>query len=56
MDQKPSVGRIVHFQECNAAIVVAVNEDESLNLVGWENDGTQVFVPGATNWHWPERV
>lgn len=61
-EQKPSIGRIVHYKfpdggECLAAIVVNVFEDESVSLVIWERNGSQNYVIAKDDeWHWPERV
>lgn len=63
--QKPSVGRIVHFNNNGtkeAALIVFVHNDELVNLVTWNAGGTQTTrtsmrlggEPGQ--WSWPERV
>jgi hypothetical protein len=68
-EQNPSVGRVVHYSEdgqtCLAATVAAVNEDGTVNL-GYlsrnggnrqvQNVASEVDVPAAGQWHWPERV
>jgi hypothetical protein len=67
--QRPSVTRLVHYKdqntgECDAALVVGiVNDiDMTVNLVVWDKNGVQNFVPNAYlgsghgTWHWPERV
>lgn len=63
MDQKPSVGRIVHFRStvdgaCLAAIVCGVLEDGYVNLAGFTRDGAPLSLPAVApdEWHWPERA
>ena len=68
MDQKPSIGRIVHFGEaCDAALVVHVWSEETVNLAVFDHNGTgsasrtsvqrvEGESPEPSRWHWPERV
>lgn len=65
-DQKPSVGRMVHYSEdgttCLAAIIAGVNDDGSVNLSYFARTGGHRQVQNvaetaeAGGWHWPERV
>jgi hypothetical protein len=71
---KPTVGRIVHYlsygtpggeysKECRAAVVAAVAEDTTCDLVVFNPTGLffnrceqdEDTKRGGT-WHWPERV
>jgi hypothetical protein len=67
--QRPSVGRIVHYLRANgdilvreAALIVAVFNEEVVNLVAWNENGTshtQTSVRrggGAGNWDWPKII
>ncbi len=69
MHQIPSIGRIVHFLvdnsgvlESRAGIIVAVHNDECINVVHWNAGGTascatSVLVGTAAGcWCWPPRV
>ena len=67
-----SVGRIVHFQdpsangECvaRAALIVKVNNDDTVNLAVWDGTGSQTSYGGVKwsqdptpyHWNWPPRV
>lgn len=70
---KPSVGRIVHFNfdfkhtgeetsVFNAALIVAVNEDGTVNLQVFYPDGKIEFLSNIQQgdafeqWNWPQRV
>ena len=75
---KPTVGRIVHYRDdayptehnvedevrevWNAALVVAVRDDGTLNLVVWDEYGNDRAVHGVSegerlhHWRWPPRV
>ena len=77
-EQKPSIGRIVHYNDDPyltardsdgpgpdrwlAALVVAVHSDEAVNLVIWDEQGSQSFrsfvLYGTERyeWRWPPRV
>lgn len=66
--QVPSIGRIVVFENPNnngapsAAIIVAVNNEENVNLVAWDSIGNQsAFTSvsigeGLGRWNWPKYV
>jgi surface antigen len=63
--QKPTVGRIVHFkngEDVQAALIVAVHSDTSINLVSWNAGGTATTYTsvslgdGAHMWSWPPRA
>lgn len=67
--QKPSIGRIVHFNRKSGdtvvqepALIVAVHNDECVNLVAWNSGGTQntetsvLLGEGEGRWNWPARV
>ena len=63
--QKPTIGRIVHLNkngELNAAVIVAVHNDECVSLVAWNSGGTQynersvLFGEGPDRWNWPARA
>lgn len=67
MDQKPSIGRIVHAvfgRQCVAAIITAVTEDGVLLHVypphmadgQMEGAGHDEVDHHDGTWHWPERV
>lgn len=66
MEPKPSVGRIVHYKTSNgtnhAALIVQVHNDEVVNLVVWNEFGTQYSQTscqrgdGPGRWDWPARV
>ena len=69
MDQKPTVGRIVHYTNSEltheAAIVTAVHGDTMVSLAVFSWNGisrsqTSVSLDGAdgtpNTWHWPERA
>jgi hypothetical protein len=63
-----TVGRIVHFgTECDAALVVHVWSEKTVNLAVFDHNGqgitsrTSVQLvedasPAAYKWHWPERA
>ena len=77
-EQKPSIGRIVHYNDDPylpvldsdgpgpdrwlAALVVAVHNEEAVNLVIWDETGNRSFrslVSHGTDryqWRWPPRV
>lgn len=68
MDQKPSVGRIVHYMsilngDCLAAIVTRVHATGEVDLVVFYPGDPDIDMPteisegteGLT-WHWPKRV
>jgi hypothetical protein len=61
---KPTIGRIVHIRISDVlqpAIVVKVWNDTCLNVVSWNEGGTQTFhsstIQGDSNgqWRWPAR-
>lgn len=67
--EKPSIGRIVHFRlydnDCFAAIVTYAHGHDLINLEAFDNGSNRLAarvhtsVPyGSTDytWHWPERV
>jgi hypothetical protein len=65
--QKPSLGRIVKFHNPHSgkiepALIVAVHSDENVNLVSWNEFGTQnthqsvTLGEGPDRWHWPARA
>lgn len=70
MEQKPSVGRVVHYVSSLgqhwAAIITHVWSDSCVNLAVFDSNGvasnaTSVCydgdaLPPAYTWHWPERV
>jgi hypothetical protein len=66
MDQKPSIGRIVHFAEEGgpyAAVVTAVNPDETVELATlgknslYFQHGVKFDADGLKGtWRWPPRV
>ena len=71
MDQKPSIGRIVHFYQSaaqgkpHAALVTDVHSDFCINVAGFNSGGTQVSASSVTysedkasglRWCWPPRV
>ena len=70
MEQKPSVGRIVHYHSAQgsdpeAALVLAVHSDVSVNLQTWNANGTgstrtsitfEGVAEGAPFWRWPPRA
>lgn len=68
MEQKPSIGRIVHFVngsgEHNAAIVVDVYDGGVVHLNVFRRFGGSGFVTCVIyssemkpcTWHWPERI
>ena len=67
MNPKPTVGRIVHYHNRNiieAALIVSVLNDETVNLVVWNAGGSNrvetsiQFGPKDEHhrWSWPERV
>jgi len=74
-EQKPSIGRIVHFvgerDSINlAALVTAVNEDDTINLAVFGPNGgygfrqnvkhvegpVQTTEEASGTWHFPERI
>jgi hypothetical protein len=66
MEQKPSIGRIVHFKRGDvacAAIVTRVWSDTMVNLTVFDPDGgpdvkftSSRYGTGDTEWSWPPRV
>lgn len=65
--QKPSKGRIVmfhnpHSNSIDAAMIVAVHSDTSVNLVSWNEGGTATTFTsvslgeGSGRWNWPTKV
>ncbi|RUT48568.1 hypothetical protein EJP82_01090 [Paenibacillus anaericanus] len=65
--QEPTIGRIVHYfmsetGSVRAAIIVKVNDDDTVNLAAWTRDGVQLPVVGVKQgseygqWNWPPRV
>lgn len=66
MEQKPSLGRVVHFAEEGgpyAAIIVGVNPDESVELATFGPNSLyfqhniKFDADGAKHtWRWPPRV
>lgn len=70
MEQKPSVGRIVHYQAYNekgecayAAIVTRVNEDETIDLATFGSNSLYFqpkvkysAEPKPGCWNWPPKV
>lgn len=70
MEQKPSVGRIVHYFGCKGdpplpGIITAVHSDECVNLKVFDDGGNDQFFSSLTKkeneesttcWDWPARV
>lgn len=65
-NQKPSLGRIVHYTDSNhiscAAMITAVNADGDVSLTVFPPGMSSYPVmhstqgEGVSTWHWPERV
>lgn len=62
---KPSIGRIVHFQFdglAHAALVIGINEDETVDLQVFYRDGETEHVTNipqgdvSETWNWPPRA
>jgi phage terminase large subunit-like protein len=70
MEQKPSVGRIVHYQSYNengecayAAIITQVNADETVDITTFGPSSIYIHhgvkfspEPKASHWNWPPRT
>lgn len=72
MEQKPSIGRIVHFKddrgETNAAIITKVWSDQIVdlaifqsrikpeNVVNYDAFSSCPFGEGNNQWNWPPKV
>lgn len=67
MDQKPSVGRIVHYVDsdgaCLAALITEPDEGETVSLAIFERSGMAFRFAAhdeemkrRSSWHWPERA
>lgn len=63
--QRPTIGRIVHFTESGAdlaAIIVNVNDDETINLLVFSKEGAMFprtnrrLGPNEQQWRWPARL
>lgn len=55
-EQKVKIGSVVQTaadEETVAAIVVAINNDGSVNLVYWTPRGQQLTKLKTTEWVWP---
>ncbi|MBY9079585.1 hypothetical protein KIH86_08475 [Paenibacillus sp. HN-1] len=61
---QPSIGRIVHFKfhGDTAALIVNINEDSSVDLQVFHQNGSTEFVQKVIQgsefgqWNWPTRV
>ena len=69
MEQKPSIGRIVHYYDsphgdCLAAIITAVHTDEIVSLTAFMQGGATVGFTSVmqdkigtlSSWSWPPRI